>query len=374
MDPTAPVTSATPAFATEPVSAEAAVMGMCQSCGVMAPLCPVTFRQNTGAVVMRFYRTVKGQLCTDCVDRHFWKMTGTTFALGWWGIVSLIVTPFFLVLNIRDFVSARRKFRLAGSGVDSRLALAALVVGILSLFVCSPLVLPALIAIVLGLVAVVRARRNPEIYGGTVPALLGVAGGGASLVLMLVLAGLFVWSESGRQDPAEAALRDADWKVDQAKGEQALGNSTSAQAMSGEMNEFCKNLGQLIAKLGQPLPPASTDSPCVTYVETRADKVCFLVHVPNLRRFSDDMVKSSAELFWQKARVTAKKNLGRDDIKVGVGLRGNILYGGTAVGLASGEKPALVDTSSSAYPESLREFFAPLVVNGASVRPSVSPR
>jgi Domain of unknown function (DUF4190) len=349
-------------------------MGLCQSCGATVPTCPVTFRQNIGAIVMRFQRRVSGELCTDCVDRHFWKMTGTTLAVGWLGVVSLIVTPFLLVLNIKQFVSARRRFRLAGVGLDSRLALAALVVGLLSLLVCSPLVLPALIGIVLGLVAIVRARREPETYGGMVPALVGIAAGASSLVLMAVLVSLLLWNESERKDPAEAALRDADWKVDQAPGEQALGNSTQAQAMSAEVNDFCKNLGQLITKLqGRPLPSGSADSSCVTYVEARADKVCFLVHVPNLRNFAKETMESSTDLFWQRARVAAKKAYGRDDVKVAVGLRGRVLYGGVAVGLASAEKPTLV-IGSAAYPEPLREFFAGPASNEPPARPSVGLR
>jgi hypothetical protein len=332
-----------------------AVMGVCQSCGAKVPTYPVTFRQNIGAIVIRFQRKVSGQLCTDCVDRHFWKMTGTTFAIGWLGLVSLIVTPFFLVLNIRDFLNARREFRVAGVGVDSRLALAALLAGLLSLFVCSPLVVPALVGIVLGVVALVRTRRDPESYGGTVPALLGIAASGASLVLIAVFVILLVLNEA--KDPGERALRDADWKLDKATGEQSLGNSPQAYAMAVEVNDFCKNLGPLITKMGGPPGSGSADSRCVTYVEARPDKVCFLVHVPNLRQFSKQNVESAAGLFWQSARITAKKSYGRDDLKVAVGLRGSMLYGGVAVGMASGVKPTAVDTSALAYPPRLWEFF-----------------
>jgi hypothetical protein len=279
------------------------------------------------------------------------------------------------VLNIRDFLSARRQFRLAGVGVDSRLALVALLVGLFSLFVCSPLVLPALAGILLGLTAVVRAWREPENYGGTVPAFLGIAASAASLVLMALLVGLFLLNESERKDPAERALRDADWKMGLATGEQALGNSAQAQAMAAEMNEFCKNLGQLIPKLrGEAPSSAPEDSPCVTYVEARPDKVCFLVRVPHLRRFSKEMVESGTDLFWHEARLTTRKTYGREDVKVAVGLRGTMLYGGVAVGVASGEKPTLVDTSARAFPPLLREFFAAPASNAAAVRPDVDTR
>ena len=73
---------------------------ICQGCGVKAPTRHVEFHQNIGALVMRFSRSVRGQLCKSCVNRHFWKMTGTTLVLGWWGMISLVVTPIFLVNNV----------------------------------------------------------------------------------------------------------------------------------------------------------------------------------------------------------------------------------------------------------------------------------
>jgi hypothetical protein len=73
---------------------------ICQTCGVEAPTKYVAFSQNIGAVFMRFHKSIKGRLCKNCVHQHFWSMTGTTLVLGWWGTISFIVTPFFLLNNI----------------------------------------------------------------------------------------------------------------------------------------------------------------------------------------------------------------------------------------------------------------------------------
>ena len=73
---------------------------ICQVCGVEAPTRHVEFHQNIGALVVRFSKSVRGQLCKSCINRHFWSMTGTTLVLGWWGLISLIVTPIFLVNNV----------------------------------------------------------------------------------------------------------------------------------------------------------------------------------------------------------------------------------------------------------------------------------
>ena len=52
---------------------------------------------------MRFHKNIEGELCKTCVHKNFWKMTLTTLLLGWWSVVSLIVTPVFLVLNLMNY-------------------------------------------------------------------------------------------------------------------------------------------------------------------------------------------------------------------------------------------------------------------------------
>lgn len=73
---------------------------ICQCCGVEAPTKYVSFHQNIGVLVMRFSKSISGNLCKSCIHNNFWSMTGTTAVLGWWGLISLIVTPFFLLNNI----------------------------------------------------------------------------------------------------------------------------------------------------------------------------------------------------------------------------------------------------------------------------------
>jgi len=82
-------------------------MMCCQSCGVEAPTRYVEFYQNIGAVVIRFSKSIKGNLCRNCISKHFWPLTLTTFFVGWLGIVSLIITPFILLNNIIRFLLTR---------------------------------------------------------------------------------------------------------------------------------------------------------------------------------------------------------------------------------------------------------------------------
>ena len=76
----------------------------CQLCGSLAPTKKVEFYQNIGMVLARQYSSVKGRLCKQCINREFKKRTLTTLFLGWWGTISFIITPFYLINNVVRFI------------------------------------------------------------------------------------------------------------------------------------------------------------------------------------------------------------------------------------------------------------------------------
>lgn len=76
----------------------------CQNCGLPAETKYVEFYENVGLLVMRQHRSFKGNLCKSCIDYYFWNSTGKTMLLGWWGIISFIVTPFILLNNLFRFI------------------------------------------------------------------------------------------------------------------------------------------------------------------------------------------------------------------------------------------------------------------------------
>src|SRR5262245_30525013 len=77
---------------------------ICQACGIEAPTRYVAFYQNIGLLVMRLSKSIEGNLCKSCIHKHFWEFTGTNLILGWWGVISLIVTPFFILNNVGRYV------------------------------------------------------------------------------------------------------------------------------------------------------------------------------------------------------------------------------------------------------------------------------
>lgn len=78
---------------------------ICQNCGIEAPTKYVEFYQNIGALFVRFSKSIQGELCKSCIHRHFWSFTGTNLVLGWWGTISFLVTPFFILNNVFRYMT-----------------------------------------------------------------------------------------------------------------------------------------------------------------------------------------------------------------------------------------------------------------------------
>lgn len=91
---------ALPASPVQWTDVETEEIGYCQMCGRRAATRHVNFQKHIGALVMMFHSQVSGQLCKRCISRAFWDCTMTTLTLGWWGCISMVVTPFCLLWNV----------------------------------------------------------------------------------------------------------------------------------------------------------------------------------------------------------------------------------------------------------------------------------
>ena len=76
----------------------------CQSCGLPVETKYVEFYENVGMVFMRQHRSAKGKFCKPCIEYYFWNFTGKTMLIGWFGVISFIVTPFIILNNSLRFI------------------------------------------------------------------------------------------------------------------------------------------------------------------------------------------------------------------------------------------------------------------------------
>mgnify|MGYP001553084273 CR=1 FL=1 len=83
-------------------------MARCQRCDAMAATKGVIYYQNIGLLVARLRRKVEGDLCRRCTTRVFLRMTGVTLIFGWWGMISMIVSPFMIFNNVVQYLSVMR--------------------------------------------------------------------------------------------------------------------------------------------------------------------------------------------------------------------------------------------------------------------------
>lgn len=78
---------------------------ICQACGKEAPCAYAEFHYNIGMLVMRRHMQINGIMCKRCIHKNFWKFTLKDITLGWWGYISLLMTPIFLVMNIVRYIA-----------------------------------------------------------------------------------------------------------------------------------------------------------------------------------------------------------------------------------------------------------------------------
>jgi hypothetical protein len=79
---------------------DARVSKVCQCCAREVPTIKVGLNRHIGAIVFMFHKSLNGHLCKPCINKLFWEYTPITFFLGWWGIISVVITPVVLINNV----------------------------------------------------------------------------------------------------------------------------------------------------------------------------------------------------------------------------------------------------------------------------------
>jgi len=77
----------------------------CQSCkSNSAPTGYAIFRRTISAFYVRFGSTREGNFCVPCA----WKISAhencIMLVAGWWGVIGLVLTPVYMVLNIGNLI------------------------------------------------------------------------------------------------------------------------------------------------------------------------------------------------------------------------------------------------------------------------------
>ena len=176
------------------------------------------------------------------------------------------------------------------------------------------------------------------------------------------------------QSPAEAAFHAADRQIVGGRQGIATGNSPEAVALARQFSTSLKAVRTELFTKGREGALSLTNGEFITYCQLRSDACVFLVHVPELRRFTGEAKESLAELAWENAQEVLQEHATSPPRTVAVGLKGAFLYNAILIGdyVADDTDPLeAIKTHGSGFKDVplLYPFFAP----AAEAEPASSP-
>ena len=228
---------------------------------------------------------------------------------------------------------------------------------------CLPSIVTSICAIVLGHIALVKIKRSDGELVGRKRAIAGLALGYPFLIISLCLSPMYfsridnfrnaVERSKNQQANGSAsvgAFANAERKIAFSGKVAASGNNRAAVGMAGEFSQF---MGTLRDTLIEREDGDNHQGKFLTFCQSRDGSVCFLVFVPEYRRYEDEAKDTIASAAWLAATNTVKANGYDEDCEIAVGLKGNFTYGSVMIGRAGREDP----DSKSKDKNRLERFF-----------------
>jgi hypothetical protein len=91
--------------------------GRCELCGkTPASERRVSFSRNVGMLVQRREYRVIAHMCGPCLHGNFCRFSLLNLCLGWWGMISLFLTPIFAVVNVCQYAAGLFSLRYSKRG------------------------------------------------------------------------------------------------------------------------------------------------------------------------------------------------------------------------------------------------------------------
>lgn len=111
------------------------------------------------------------------------------------------------------------------------------------------------------------------------------------------------------------------------------GNSEAAVELARLFSEATKTLEDELFSGGKENRAVSlTGDDFLTYCQLNESSVVFLVHVPQFKRYKGEVRDSLLEMVWMIAKKITEGHPNADSLEIAIGLRGSLMYGGSAIG------------------------------------------
>ena len=168
----------------------------------------------------------------------------------------------------------------------------------------------------------------------------------------------------------EAAFRAANMQITSrgSDGTSAWGNSDEARRLAADFSTKIRALRESYFTKRKKEPIVSlSDGEFLTYCHLDGRACVFLVHVPDLRKFTTQAKAGLADLSWATAQEVVRSNLKDPPPRLAIGTRGVMLYGHVLIGTLQpneeGDDAGVEVHESGGNPEfRLYPFFSPVAV------------
>lgn len=130
---------------------------------------------------------------------------------------------------------------------------------------------------------------------------------------------------SSNSSAEKTAFDQANHLISADKGKEAYGNTPEAEKLAEAFSSMVKLGRQMGVQKTKKSAISLSHGKFLTYCRINADSCAFMVHVPDLRKFSDDAKEYIADIAWAVASESAAQ-LKPQPKRLAVGIRGAILY------------------------------------------------
>lgn len=232
---------------------------------------------------------------------------------------------------------------------------------------------------------IMAKRRAPAPKGNAMKFFRwGLIGAPVALFLLLAIVPVFSGFENSSnyrstRSTATSGFAAANREINTHHGSAAFGNSPKAVAAATSFSKQMKKMRDLLFEAGKKDGFSVSDHQFLTYCELHDSECAFIVHVPELRRFSKEAKESLGTLAWITAQSALKEQqITNSAMRLAVGLRGIVLYDRVLLGTLQGDIEAknntLTETVVGSNPEQrLSPFFEIPTRESAKLRTDVSP-
>jgi len=136
----------------------------------------------------------------------------------------------------------------------------------------------------------------------------------------------------------QKTFMEANIKLMTYKNSKGFGNTEKAKKLADMFSDMAAVMVALGFEKDKEDTASTHDQKFITHCQLNEDSVCFLVHVPQFKRYKGEVRDDLIKVCWDTAKLILGKKV-PDDIELAVGVRGNFAYGGSAIGKRETDKP-----------------------------------